>query len=224
MKPLFLASALCLSILILSACTSSQTAFEDDAGNPSYPQVPQANILNSNPQLPQNSQIEDLKPQTPDLKDELLITKEELDQEWYFGSKRVGTPASWIQQEKEGELAWMSEYFASQMEQERVADICRETGGTYRFSCSETNRADCQHGPTQCLCPEGTRDYPGDEGCLLYDEENEKFPLVTDEEKAQGFYPGFKKLGTFEHWVYYAGEANPKSIKDEAGWRSPDIK
>ncbi len=143
-----------------------------------------------------------------------VITEEDIRRGWYYApqeAKKYGTPDTWYWVREGDRSRWMSPNAAVKQENTLTEELCRTTGGVYRFSCIESDAEDCVLQPeSACRCTEGSAWTP-EAGCLLKNTEG-GFIEISAEELQAGRYAGIiseKKRGTPADWVWVeAGKAS----------------
>lgn len=213
---------LLLVLPFLLACSPAGQMKEEDL---------QGKRLKENPRLPtpqlradvipEGATEEELRLMLQEINKELTrpnISKQDMEQGWYFslpGEKKYGTPESWVWVDGR----WMS---PDRLEVQNVSGdrtLCRQTAGTYRLSCIESDSPYCEHVPeTKCECIEGSK-WKGGQGCILTGD-NGEYIAITPEELRKGGYlglPNEKKLNTPSNWVW-------KEVGRSSRWQDPRFK
>jgi|GEM_PF-1960801 len=208
-----------IALLLLTACTNNQVGMM--GGGKSKPRIPekkpnipsykilQANVLEATRYNEEKKDVDmdQLIEKINKNLERTAITKEEVEQGWYYGEKedkKLGTPSSWIWIDEGSKSRWVSPNSIEDLDYLKLADLCTKTGGTYIVSCLEREAKDCQYVKESiCRCSLDTT-WVDEQGCILTDDEG-KFIQITPNELRQGWYKGLsneKKLNTPLSWIW----------------------
>jgi len=222
-----------LAFILFAGCAALPPA--DDANPPvaqaglKKPRIPKpmelaASILNAGSQG-KNESADDMKKVLDEIDKELSrpnITKEDIQRGWYVGSKeekKYGTPDGWVFMQMNGENRWVSPNILEESDDAENKQLCKETAGTYVFSCYESDKADCEYiAKSECRCIDGSR-WHEKQGCILMDADGNYVPISSGDLQ-KGWYRGLsdqKKLNTPINWIW-------QDIGEDSRWKNPSPK